>query len=151
VRIGIFTAMAFRILPNGTIEADTLIEALQARDAVLKKRTRTEKREGEDRDRRWSPKTVSFLMAVWKNPEGLNSREVADKAGLSPKSLPPIIRGLKAFAKKSGIGFDKLIVVESSFEKGRPVTTYKFGETGDKLLVPGLMVLEKNGSGAAAR
>jgi hypothetical protein len=146
-----FMLMAFRILPNGTIEADTLTEALQARDAVLKKRTRLEKRGNQDReDRRWSPKTISFLMAVWKNPGGLNSHEVADKAGLSAKSLPPIIRGLKAFARKSAIEFPKLIVVESSFEKGRPVTTYKFGETGDKLLVPGLMALEKNGSGVVA-
>ena len=140
--------MAFRILPNGTIEADTLIEALQARDAVLKKRTRAEKRESEDR--RWSPKTVSFLMAVWKNPGGLNSHEVADKAGISAKSLPPIIRGLKAFARNTHIEFDKLIVVESSSEKGRPVTTYKFGESGNKLFVPGLMALEKNGSGVLA-
>jgi len=135
--------MAFRILPDGTIEADSLGEALQARDAILQKRP-SRSRQKASGGSNISENTRAFLTVLWGKPQGVLSPEVAAALNLSPKSLPPIVRGLRTIAAKSKMDFADLLVVETVTEKGKQVTRYRLGEAGRRIFAG---VIEHNDNG----
>lgn len=130
--------MGFKVLPDGAIQTDTLKEALKVRDAILGRKPRDRRATratvtDESDDQVLSPATKAFLRALVKNPAGLTSRQAAEKAGLQIGSLPPIVRGLNAFARSHDLVLGKLLVRDRKFHKGRPVSTYRLSAEGCEL------------------
>jgi hypothetical protein len=139
--------MAYRVLPDGTIETDTLDDALKARDAVLGRKTNQRHARGivtKKSDTLLSDVTKAFLRALVQSPNGLTSTQAATAAGIGTKSLPPVIRGLNEFCRRKHIVMDSLVTRKTKFENRRPVSLYALTEEGRRFFEPTLKAHSSN-------
>ena len=68
------------------------------------------------------------------SPKGMTSAKLAGRLGLDTNTLPAIIMGLRTRARHAGLNFNNLVKRETSFVKGRPLSTYQITEEGIKAL-----------------
>lgn len=120
--------MAFRVLPDGTIETDSLEEALRAREALNRRRPRQAR--GAEPRSGLTDNTRRLLQALLDRPEGLLSADLAARAGLSTRQFPPILRGLGSWSRKRRLKLEDLLTREPRSERGKPVSHYKLTEQG---------------------
>ncbi|MGD0671192.1 MAG: hypothetical protein ABSB13_03890 [Candidatus Binatus sp.] len=112
--------VSFRILADGTIETDSVEDALKLRTALLRQEARRQLPDPDD----LPLNAQKFLFVIEANPSGLTSEEISKKTDIPTKSVPPLIRGLGYWATRHGFKLDKLLVRKQSFEKGKPISTY---------------------------
>jgi hypothetical protein len=132
--------MPFRVRPDGSVECDTLEEAFRVRDELLNRRTREAKRAA-----RAAVGTVDLhgngtgaLIAALKGaPTGIESPDLAGALGVTPRSIPPLILGLRRKVRALGMDLDDLLIRETTYAKGRPVSKYRLTEEGIKKLTGG--------------
>jgi len=128
--------VAFRVLADGTVETDSVEEAMKVRAAFLKE---ARKQGAPDRntsnDDEFSEDTKRFLYALSLG-NCHTSDEIAKEAKISKKSIPPLIRGLNNWANRRGLNLDDLLVRTQKSVKGRPVSTYAMTEEFAEKLLP---------------
>lgn len=138
------SGVAFRILPNGTIETDTAEEALKIRDAIARKRRKHTLRDSKRATEELSEATKAFLYALgvegW--DAGLTSDQISQAANIPKRSIPPIVRGLFKWAEHHGFNLNDYLIRTQKSVKGRPVSTYVFTEKGIDKFLP---YLQKDG------
>jgi hypothetical protein len=128
--------VAFRVLADGTVETDSVEEAMKVRAAFLKEARRqgTSDRNISDDDE-FSEDTKRFLFVL--SLGGCHtSDEIANEAKISKKSIPPLIRGLNNWANRRGLNLDDLLVRTQKSVKGKPVSTYEMTDEFAEKLVP---------------
>jgi hypothetical protein len=120
--------VAFRILADGTVETDSVEEAMKVRAAFLKE---ARKQGAPDRNisnnDEFSEDTKRFLYVLAAGGS-YSSDEIAEEAKISKKSIPPLIRGLNSWANRRGLNLDDLLVRTQKSVKGKPVSTYRLTE-----------------------
>jgi hypothetical protein len=136
--------VAFRIKADGTIETDSVEEAMKVRAAFLKE---SRKQAGPDRalseQDNFSEDTKRFLYAI-AGGGSYTSEDIAEGAKISTRSIPPIIRGLNSWAKRRGLKLDELLIRTQTSVKGKPVSTYEMTDEFCEKLGP---ILGANRSG----
>ena len=135
--------VAFKILADGSVETDSLEEALQIRKAILKEASK-EGAEGQKPSERLSKDTANFILALADGP--LTSEEAAKAANISTKAIPPLIRGLGIWSKRHGINLSDAIIRTQKWIDRKPVSTYQLTEYGAEQFEPYL--IEKSSDGA---
>jgi hypothetical protein len=137
--------VAFRVLADGTVETDSVEEALKLRAALLRQESRKQatrsNQKPSDPDY-FSDDTKAFLDAVSLGP--LTSDQIAEEAKISTKSIPPLIRGLHSWANRHGFAFDDILIRTQTYVKGKPVSTYELTEKGCIAILP-FMKIRKDG------
>jgi len=119
--------VSFLVKPDGTVETDSVDDALKLQDAILRRReARRQLPESDD----LPANAKKFLIEVGANPSGLTSEEISKRTGIPTKSVPPLIRGLTYWATRNGFALDKLLTRKQSFDKGRPISTYTLTAEG---------------------
>src|SRR6266851_2520292 len=145
----------YRVLADGTIETDSLKEALRVREAILGQRKGRERHgrssaiavtEKVADHENFTSVTEAFLRVLVRKPQGLTGAEIAREAGIDTGSIPPIVRGLNTWARKTDHNLAGLLLREMRYEKGRPVSTYKFSELGRKVFL-GLISMRETKNG----
>jgi len=130
-------SVAFRVLADGTVETDSVEEALKLRAALLRQAARKQvassRQKPSDPDY-LSDDTKAFLDAVSIGP--LTSEQIAEEAKISKKSIPPLIRGLHSWANRHGFTLDDILVRTQTYVKGKPISTYNLTEKGCITILP---------------
>jgi hypothetical protein len=132
--------VAFRVLADGTVETDSVEEALKLRRALLRENRKqaAPDRKVPDPDN-LSEDTKQFLYAVVRPA---TSDEIAETVKIKKKSLPPLIRGLNVWAEHRGLNLDELLTRTQKSVKGKPVSTYELTERGCAQFAPFLPLLK---------
>lgn len=132
--------MPIRITVNGVLfECDTVDEALELGVGLINPKTGRLHRTGIRKARKTKPTDLFsnggklMLEALKESPEGVTSERLAEKLGVSTKSLPPMILGLRRKAAAMGLDFDELVIRDKGYDKGKPISKYKLTEEGRKL------------------
>jgi len=139
-RYASLAGVSFRVLADGTVETDSVEDALKLRAALLRQEAR---RQSPDSDE-LPINTQRFLVVVAANPLGVTSEEISKVAGIPTKSVPPLIRGLGYWATRHGVKLNQLLLRKQSFEKGKPISTYALTVEGrrkfQKVLKPATVI-----------
>lgn len=118
--------MAFRLLTNGVIECDTIDELRKLQGHRERKpRSRSDTKPSD-----LGEMATRFLDLLLKTDKGLNTEEVAVNLGISPKSLPPILRSLAKWSRVKKLDLDGLITRKMAYVNRRPVTVYNLTDHG---------------------
>jgi len=64
--------------------------------------------------------------------EGVTTQALADKLGVSRRSIPPMIAGWKNRARHLGLELDALVERQVTYENGKPVSIYRRTEEGKR-------------------
>jgi hypothetical protein len=136
-RYASFAGVSFRILADGTIETDSVEDALKLRAALLRQEARRPLLDSDD----LPANAQKFLYHVGVSDTGFTSEEISKATGIPIKSIPPLIRGLGYFAKRHGLKLDRLLLRKQTFEKGKPISTYILTEDGCRKFRPFLRPL----------
>jgi hypothetical protein len=123
--------MAYRVLPNGVIETDTLAEAIAAQTAVTgKKPAKLHTARRADNDT-LNGNAKQFLRALIAAPKTTLSTEQAAKAlNFGPKSLPPVIRSLNNWCRKHRVTLDAMVKRDTAYEDRRVISVYRLTDEG---------------------
>jgi hypothetical protein len=144
--------MAFKLLPDGTIQTDSVEELLEARAALAgeqsSKRQRANPKSRSAKVRVELSNTVkAFLVALLKHPTGLDTHQIAKAIEIDPRQVPPVIRHLTKWAEGAKVKLDDLLKRKPQFENRKPVTLYALTEDGRTTFGP--MLGFQNGNGEA--
>jgi|SRR5450759_170441 len=76
---------------------------------------------------------IEALLTLTELPDGLATRELAEKLGVATHRLPPIVNGWNRRARAKGLSLDDLLIREPTSRDGRPATIYRLTERGREL------------------
>lgn len=125
--------MAFRILPSGAEECDTIEEFRQLRSQRGHPAAPRAKRQLSKSDSELSENARAFLRALIKSPTGLNTDQASSELKINAKQLPPVLRSLAKWCDQHRHKPDTLIARKPVFVNRRPLTEYRLTEEGLKL------------------
>ena len=74
------------------------------------------------------PNGMAVIRALLEHPEGLETKALAARIGVTAMSLPPIVRHLSMKARKSGLNLDQIISRTQKFSGNGIITEYVMTE-----------------------
>ncbi len=126
--------MAFRILPNGAYECDTLDEFRQLqRQRPTERKSRpqpTHRRAAANADAGLNEPAKAFLSALLRSSSTQNTDEIEKATGIKAKQLPPVLRLLTKWSKDRKLDLVTLITRKPVYVNRRPVTAYSLTDEG---------------------
>jgi hypothetical protein len=141
--------VAFRVRADGTIETDSVEEALKLRAALLRQEFRKQatrsSQKPSDPDY-LSDDTKAFLGLICLGP--FTSDQISEGTKISKTSIPPLIRGLHSWANRHGFNLDDLLVRTQTYVKGKPISLYELTDEGRLQFLPFLKEVEQTPDGS---
>jgi len=75
-----------------------------------------------------------FVVALYKTTLRMKSHALAEALALpSPKSIPPVIRSLRTWAKGNGHDLNQLLEYKTETDNGKQIGTYELTEEGRRI------------------
>ncbi len=134
--------MAFRILPNGIQECDTIEEFRQLRSS--RDRSPTQGKRGSAKSD-LSESARSFLGALINSSASRNTGQLSEELNMSAKKFPPILRVLAKWCDERKLHLDALMTREPVLVNRRPQTDYQLTAEGRKVFAPLVGAQSMNG------
>src|SRR2546422_8988998 len=124
--------MPIRVLPDGSFLCDSPAEAIQMRDLLMDRKTRETRRDARRAARQVPPLaqsvvsngTATLVSVLKESPDGISSDDLAERLGVTPRSLPPLMVSLRRKARDAGHDLDNLLIRERGFvgPQNRPIS-----------------------------
>ena len=129
--------MAFRMLPNGVVEVDTIGELRQLQGKRPERQPRNQPRASNKSAFNLSDTTKRFLLLLLRAPQdGLNTAELAERLKLESRGIPPLVRGVATWCRDKKLDRDKLLTTRMDYVDRKPVTVYKLTDQGKTTFGP---------------
>jgi hypothetical protein len=135
--------MPIRVMPDGSFICETPGEAIAMRDLLMERKAKETRREAR-RSARQTPSlaqavatngTATLVSVLKESPNGISSDDLAQRLGVTARSLPPLMLSLRRKARDAGHAFDDLLVRERAVgPNNRPISLYRLTDEGVRLL-----------------